>query len=228
MKRILLIEDEASLRKVVKLNLEMENYEVLAVADGAAAVDRLETEHFDLVILDLMLPKLSGMDVLKTLRLHHDTLPVIITSAKDTSTDRINGLKTGADDYLTKPFDIEELLLRIEKLIKRQTPVADSPDADNYSFGDCTVNFRTYEVIKGNQTFELGQKEMLILKFLINNKNAVVSRQEILKSVWGYDVFPSTRTIDNFIASIRRQLEDNPRQPRYIKSVHGVGYKFVD
>jgi len=228
MTRILLVEDEDSLRKLIKMNLELEGYEIYAVSDGANAIQAIESQHFDLVILDLMLPKISGMDVLKNLRLRHDKLPVIIVSAKDTSTDRITGLKTGADDYLTKPFEIEELQLRIEKLIERKSDtLVETAETERFTFGDCTVNFRTFEVEKSGQSFQLGQKEIMILKHLINNRNAVVSRQEILRHVWGYDVFPSTRTIDNFIASLRKQLEDNPRQPRYIISIRGVGYKFA-
>ena len=227
MTRILLIEDEQSLRKVIKLNLELEGFELGIAEDGAEALDKFNAEHFDLVILDLMLPKLSGLDVLKTLRVKDASTPIIIISAKDTSSDRIQGLKLGADDYLTKPFEIEELLLRINNLIKRADPVAKENILSKFSFGNCTVDFDNFSASKQGVPIELSQKEIHILRFLIINKNKVVSRQEILKAVWGYDVFPSTRTIDNFIASLRKNLEIDPKHPQYIKSVHGVGYKFV-
>ncbi len=227
MKRILLIEDEDSLRKIIKLNLELEDYEVITAKDGQEALDHLDSQYFDLVILDLMLPKINGMDVLASLRLKFDTLPVIIISAKDTSSDRIKGLKTGADDYLTKPFEFEELLLRVQNLLKRNISESNNIESKSYSFGSCKVNFKTFEALKNDEHITLSQKEILILKYLISNKNKVVSRQEILKAVWGYDVFPSTRTIDNFIASLRKHLEENPKKPEFIKSVHGVGYKFV-
>ena len=227
MRRILLVEDEDSLRKVIKLNLELENYEVVAVPDGLQAVDKVEKEHFDLIILDLMIPHLSGIDVLKSTRLKYDNLPVIITSAKDTSSDRILGLKTGADDYLTKPFEIEELLLRIQKLLQRHASVSEENDMSYYEFGSSSINFKTFEASRDGNNFMLSQKEVLILKFLIAHKNEVVSRQEILKAVWGYDVFPSTRTIDNFIASLRKHFETDPKSPKHILSVHGVGYKFA-
>ena len=227
MKRVLLIEDEESLQKIIQLNLELENYDVVSVGDGAKALEKIEQEHFDIIILDLMLPVLSGMDILKSIRVKQNTTPVIIISAKDTSTDRLKGLKTGADDYLTKPFEIEELLIRIQNLLRRQSLSEDTEVPGIFNFGDCTLNFETFVMEKAGHVTELSQKESYILRLLIMNKNKAVSRQEILKSVWGYDVFPSTRTIDNFIASLRKRIEDNPKNPKYIRSVHGVGYKFV-
>lgn len=224
--RFLLIEDEESLRKVIQLNLELEDFEVVCATDGASALEKLEQEYFDLVILDLMLPKLNGLDVLKHLRLRNPELPVIIISARDTSSDRIKGLKTGADDYLVKPFDFEELLIRIQKLLERKTRPLQNIQTDIVTIGDHKVNFKTFEILKNQKKIQLSQKEIQILRFLVNNANTVVSRQEILRAVWGYDVFPSTRTVDNFIASLRKHLEKDPKRPRYIKSVHGVGYKY--
>ncbi len=226
--RILLVEDEKALRKVIQLNLELENYEVIAVEDGEMAIQKFESEHFDLIILDLMLPKLSGLEILKTLSVKHANLPVIIISAKDTSSDRIKGLKSGADDYLSKPFEIEELLIRIQNLLKRQGEKNNQQELEIVRFGNCMINFKTFEATKNETKIELSQKELHIIKYLIQHKNEVVSRHDILKSVWGYDVFPSTRTIDNFIASLRKHLEEDPKQPKHIKSIHGVGYKFLD
>lgn len=226
MHRLLLVEDEQSLSKVIQLNLEMEDYEVVLARDGASAIDKFNSEHFDLVILDLMLPRLNGMDFLQSIRVKNADTPVIIISAKDTSSDRIKGLKSGADDYLVKPFEMEELLIRIQKLLERKSGMAERIQSDIFTFADCEINFKTYTARKAGKEIQLSQKETHILKFLISNKNMVLSRPEILKAVWGYDVYPSTRTIDNFIALLRKNLEDDPKNPKHIKSVHGVGYKF--
>lgn len=224
--RILLIEDEESLRKIIHLNLELESFEVVSVNNGAEAITKLQSEHYDLIILDLMLPKISGLDILKNFRVRNTQSPVIIISAKDSSSDRIKGLKEGADDYLSKPFEIEELLIRIQNLLKRNTINSTEKIEDVFCFGQNTINFKTYRGKHHANQFDLGEKEVLILKYLISKKNEVVSRQEILKTVWGYDVFPSTRTIDNFISSLRKHFEEDPKNPSFIKSVHGVGYKF--
>lgn len=228
MNRILLIEDEANLRNLVKLNLELEGYEVTTAENGKVALDKLQEAHYDLVILDLMLPKVSGMDVLTKLRLENTTVPLIITSAKDTSTDRIAGLKNGADDYLTKPFEIEELLLRIHKLLERSQLQTPPTELESYSFGPNHINFKEYIASNAQTKFELKPKEIQLMKFLISKKNEVVSRQEILKNVWGYDVYPSTRTVDNFIATLRKYFEEDVKNPTFIKSIRGIGYKFVE
>ena len=227
MERILLIEDEDSLRKIVHLNLEMESYEVISIPDGEQALKRLSSEYFDLIILDLMIPKINGLDVLKSFRTKNPEIPVIIISAKDTSGDRILGLKTGADDYLSKPFEFEELLIRVQNLLKRKVKDPSTENEDEFNFGVNHVNFKTFEAFNSNGEFNLRPKEVFILRYLINNKNQVVSRQDILKAVWGYDVYPSTRTIDNFIASLRKHFEADPKNPQYIVSIHGIGYKFI-
>lgn len=225
--RILLVEDEPSLRKLVSLNLTLEGYEVETAENGKVALDKLSEAHYDLMVLDLMLPLVSGLDVLTTLRLTNSELPVIITSAKDSSSDRIRGLKEGADDYLVKPFEIEELTLRMHKLLER-SQTADTEDLlDSYCFGPNEVNFKTYMATNKEGTIQLKQKEILILKFLISKQNQVVSRQDILRKVWGYDVYPSTRTIDNFISTLRKYFEEDIKNPAYIISIRGIGYKFV-
>jgi len=228
MTRILLVEDEVNLSKLIKLNLEFEGYEVDIATNGRMALDKVQSAHFDLIILDLMLPLLNGLDVLTAIRLNNTELPVIITSAKDTSTDRIAGLKVGADDYLVKPFEIEELILRIQKLLERSAAQTQDHIIDEYIFGSNKINFKTFSATNIDGQFEMKPKEVLIMKFLISKKNQVVSRQDILRNVWGYDVFPSTRTIDNFIANLRKYFEAQPRQPRYIKSIRGIGYKFEE
>ena len=227
MMRILLVEDEENIRDVVKLNLEMEDYEVVATGSGKDALKYTKEQHFDLLILDVMLPEVDGFQICEQIRLTNMDVPIIFLTAKDTAQDRITGLKKGADDYLTKPFNLEELLLRVQNLIKRtSSKPANTPEI--YEFGENKVNFATYEA-KGNPgEFTLTKKEAMLLKLLIDRRGEVVSRQQILQSVWGYDVYPSTRTIDNFILSFRKYFEKDPRNPKYFLSVRGVGYKFVD
>lgn len=224
--RLLLVEDEKSLRDIIKLNLELENWEVVVAVNGEEALNKIDSEYYDIIVLDLMIPKINGIDVLKSFRIKKPDVPVIIISAKSTSSDRIKGLKVGADDYLAKPFDIEELLIRINKLVNRNASSADSKPLHTFTFGNNTVDFKSFSANKNGEIIELKPKEMQILQLLILNKNDVVSRKDILKSVWGYDVFPSTRTIDNFIASLRKHFEADPKNPVYIKSIRGIGYKF--
>jgi two-component system, OmpR family, alkaline phosphatase synthesis response regulator PhoP len=221
MKKILLVEDEESLINVLELNLELENYQVEVARDGEEAL-KLFNETFDLVILDVMLPKLNGFDVCKAIRKKAET-PIIFTSAKGTSTDRVTGLKLGADDYLVKPFNLEELLLRIGILIERHSP---DEVIESFDFGRNSINFKTYKVLNESGEIDLSKREMELLKYLISRKNEVVSRNEILDKIWGTDSFPTSRTIDNYILNFRKYFEDNPRKPQFFKSLRGVGYKF--
>lgn len=224
--RILLVEDEEQIRKLIKMNLELEGFEVVSVDNGRKAIDIIEGQHFDLMILDVMLPEVDGFQICQKVRLNNTKVGIIILSAKDTSQDRITGLKYGADDYLTKPFNLEELLLRVSNLLKRSSEESVN-ELDYYEFGGNKVNFITYEAEGHQGGFRMTQKEVLLLKMLIERKNEVVSRKEILQNVWGYDVFPSTRTIDNFILNFRKYFEADPRNPVYFHSVRGVGYKFI-
>jgi len=224
--RILLVEDEVSIKDVVTLNLELEDYEVISTDSGKDALQLYDQQHFDLIILDVMLPDISGLQVCEVIRLKDKNIPVIIVSAKDTSTDRIAGLKFGADDYLVKPFNLEELLIRVEKLISRANPER-SEDIAEYHFGNNYVNLVSYAAKGVDGDFQLTKREALLLKLFIERKNEVLSRQQILQVVWGYDVYPSTRTIDNFVLSLRKYFEDNPREPKFFHSVRGVGYQFV-
>ncbi|MEL6657199.1 MAG: response regulator transcription factor [Bacteroidota bacterium] len=226
MLRILLVEDEENIRETVKLNLELEDYEVVTTDDGRQALKYTREQHFDLLILDVMLPEVDGFQICEQVRLTNRDVPIIFLTAKDTAQDRITGLRKGADDYLVKPFNLEELLLRVEKLIQR-TSKAPEVTPDIYNFGENTINFATYEANGNPGTFTLTKKEAMLLKLLIDRKGEVVSRQQILQSVWGYDVYPSTRTIDNFILSFRKYFEQEPRDPQFFLSVRGVGYKFV-
>ncbi|MGB3548957.1 MAG: response regulator transcription factor [Saprospiraceae bacterium] len=227
MLRILLVEDEENIRETVKLNLELENFEVVTAANGRLALKHIREQHFDLLLLDVMLPEIDGFQILEQVRLTDRKTPAIFLTAKDAAQDRIAGLKRGADDYLTKPFVFEELLLRINRLIER---TSDSPEVqpDHYEFGRNSVNFATYEATGNQGDFTLTKKEAMLLKLLIDRKGEVVSRRQILQSVWGYDVYPSTRTIDNFILSFRKYFEEDPKNPTHFLSVRGVGYKFVN
>lgn len=226
--RVLLLEDELALRKGIALNLEMEGYDVVAIDNGPDGLEALRNQRFDMAILDVMLPGIDGFTICKTVRLEGNTTPIMFLTAKNTGPERVEGLKLGADDYLSKPFHLEELLLRVSKLIvrkdHRQTSLA---TLDEFKFGPCHVNFKTYRIVdKDSEERTLSKKEIMLLKLLIQKKDEVVSREEILESVWGYDVFPSTRTIDNYILAFRKYFEPNPRQPQHFFSVRGVGYKF--
>jgi two-component system alkaline phosphatase synthesis response regulator PhoP len=227
---ILLVEDEENLQEALKLNLELEGYEVTCASDGAEALQKTEHEFFDLIILDIMLPEIDGIGVTETLRLKQNDVPILIVSAKSSSADRVLGLKKGADDYLNKPFNLEELLLRVQKLIQKNKRLAQRPGMDDqYSFGKNTIDFKgqTATNFKG-ESIELSKKESMLLKLLIENKNEVVSREKILQTVWGYQVYPTTRTIDNFILNFRKYFETDSRNPVYFHSVRGVGYKYTE
>ena len=227
---ILLVEDEEHLQETLKLNLELEGYEVTIAADGISALKTIQQEHFELLILDVMIPELDGIAVCETIRLTNNELPILILSAKNSSEDRVLGLKKGADDYLTKPFNLEELLLRVDKLLKKSEQLSGRPATlDVFIFGKNKIDFSAQEVtLKNGSKVTLTKKEVMLLKLLIENKNTAVTREKILQSVWGYQVYPTTRTIDNFILTFRKYFEPDSRNPRYFHSVRGVGYKFTD
>jgi len=227
---ILLVEDEENLHEALKLNLELEGYEVTSAYNGAAALKAVESEYFDLIIMDVMLPEVDGINVTETIRLKHIDVPILILSAKSTSADRVLGLKKGADDYLTKPFNLEELILRVQKLIEKNKRLRDKTSiGDTYSFGNNTIDFKAQEArTQSGQKIQLSKKESMLLKLLIENKNEVVPREKILQAVWGYNVYPTTRTIDNFILSFRKYFEEDSRNPKYFHSVRGVGYKYAE
>ncbi|HET6993896.1 MAG TPA: response regulator transcription factor [Chitinophagaceae bacterium] len=227
---ILLVEDEENLHEALKLNLELEGYNVTSAYDGAAALNAVGSEYFDLIILDVMLPEMDGISVTETVRISNNEVPILILSAKNSSADRVLGLKKGADDYLTKPFNLEELLLRVHKLIDKNKKLQDKSSLGNsYSFGDNVIDFKAQEASTRNgQKIQLSKKETMLLKLLIENKNEVVPREKILQAVWGYNVYPTTRTIDNFILNFRKYFEEDSRNPKYFHSVRGVGYKYSE
>ena len=227
---ILLVEDEENFRDALKLNLELEGYSITSANDGAQAIKAVEQEYFDLIILDIMLPEIDGITVVETIRVQNNEVPILILSAKNSSADRVLGLKKGADDYLTKPFNLEELLLRVQKLIEKNKRLQDKDSiGDTYSFGNGSIDFKAQEALtKNGEKVQLSKKESMLLKLLIENKNEVVPREKILQTVWGYNVYPTTRTIDNFILNFRKYFEEDSRNPKYFHSVRGVGYKYTE
>lgn len=227
---ILLAEDEENLHEALKLNLELEGYEVTSAYTGSVTLQKVQQEYFDLLILDVMLPDIDGISITETIRVQNNDVPILILSAKNTGADRVLGLKKGADDYLTKPFNLEELLLRVQKLIRKNKKLNEKDSVgDTYQFGSNTIDFRAQEAVnKNGERIQLSKKEAMLLKLLIENKNDVVPREKILQTVWGYNVYPTTRTIDNFILNFRKYFEQDSRNPRYFHSVRGVGYKYTE
>ena len=224
-KRILLVEDEPGLRLTLTDRLAAEGYDVASAADGDLGFHMASSESFDLVVLDVMLPGRSGFDVCRDLRQRGIEVPVLMLTARGQVADRVVGLKLGADDYLTKPFEVSELLARVEARVRRGTGALTAPES--YRFGDVRVDFRKTEVEKEGQAVELSAKEFHLLKYLIEHRGATVTRNELLDAVWGYDAMPTTRTVDVHVAWLRKKVETQPRHPQFILTVHGVGYKFV-
>ncbi|MFM8587102.1 MAG: response regulator transcription factor [Bacteroidota bacterium] len=226
---ILLVEDEENLQKALKLNLELEGYDVTCLGDGASALKKVKEEYFDLILLDVMLPEMDGFDVSENIRLQNIETPILMLSARSGSADRVTGLKKGADDYLTKPFNLEELLLRVEKLIDKNKKLSDRSNVnDIIHFGGNTINFKSQKAVNHlGEEVQLSKKEIMLLKLMVEYKNEVVSREKILQAVWGYQVFPTTRTIDNFILNFRKYFEKDPKQPKHFHSIRSIGYRFT-
>ncbi len=226
---VLVVEDERSLHETLRLNLELEGYEVASAYSGVDAIRISQEAYFDLIILDIMLPAMDGLSVLQSLKLHKIESPVLILSARNTSADRVAGLRKGADDYLTKPFELEELLLRVNNLVAKGKALRSvKRPSDTYSFGGHTIDFKAQmATLKSGEVIELSKKESMLLQLLITHPNEVVTREKILQTVWGYQIYPTTRTIDNFILSYRKHFEMDSRHPRYFHSVRGAGYKFT-
>ncbi len=227
---ILLVEDEENLQDTLKLNFEMEGYDVTSAYDGEQALKAVHKEYFDLIVLDVMLPEIDGITVCENIRLSNTEIPILMLSAKNQSKDRILGLKKGADDYVTKPFSLEELLIRVKLLINKSQKISSKePVAEKFNFGKNLINFKSLEcTTKAGDVVPLTKKEAMLLKLLIENKNEVVTREKILQSVWGYNVYPTTRTVDNFILNFRKYFEDDSRNPKYFHSIRGIGYKFTN
>jgi len=226
---LLVAEDEESLREALKLNLELEGYEVTTVETGPSVLKMVKNEYFDLIILDIMMPDMDGITVCETIRMQHNDVPIMFLSARNNSADRVEGLKKGGDDYLTKPFNLEELLLRVEKLITKNKKIKEPQSInDIYEFDGCKIDFAAHSCIDKNGTEqELSKKEAALLKLLVEHEGEVVSREQILQIVWGYNVYPTTRTIDNFILNFRKYFEKDSRNPKHFHSIRGIGYKFT-
>ena len=226
MAKLLIIEDEPSMQLGLKDNMELEGYLVETASDGEEGLSKIKTNSFDLVLLDVMLPKLSGFDVCKAARSFGITTPIVLLTARGEEIDKILGLEFGADDYITKPFSVRELLARVKAILRRSQlqPIKDSART---TIGRLNIDFESFHATENQIEIKLSHKEFEILSYLHQHKNQVVSRYDLLEKVWGYDEQPTTRTVDNFVVRLRQKVELNPNQPRVILTVHGTGYKLV-
>jgi len=225
-RRVLIIEDEPGLVLTLTDRLKAEGYTVASAADGRSGLERATRERWDVILLDVMLPGASGFDVCRDLRQRGVTTPIIMLTARGQVVDKVLGLKLGADDYLTKPFDMLELTARVEVQLRRATAAAPG-GGTQYQFGEITVDFRKAEVRRSGELLELSAREFLLLKYFIEHREATLTRDELLNEVWGYHSMPSTRTVDVHVAWLRQKVEPNSRHPQYILTMHGMGYKFV-
>lgn len=227
--RILIVEDELHIAEGLELNLALQGYDIRIAEDGMSAIRQWKEWHPNLIVLDIMLPIINGLSVLQNIRLEDAQLPVLILSAKGTAQDRVKGLSLGSDDYLVKPFDLEEFLLRVERLLSRKVlPVSNSKLSDTYSFGNNQIDFRTYTASCNAGQIDLTDQEIRLLKLFILNKGKPLSRNRLLEIGWGYSPATTTRTVDNFIVRFRKYFEDNPRDPVFFRSLRSVGYLFDD
>jgi len=227
MRRILIIEDDVAILRGLKDNLEYESYEVLTATDGEQGYCLIQERRPDLIILDLMLPKMSGYELCRKVRKEGITTPILMLTARGEEVDRVLGLDLGADDYVTKPFSVPELLARIRAIIRRvhQAKTGDLPS--DLRFGNVVIDFKCFEARKDDKKLDMSRKEFGVLRLLAARVGEVVTRDELLDEVWGYDQYPTTRTVDNHISLLRTKLEDDPSNPRHLITVHGVGYKLV-
>jgi DNA-binding response OmpR family regulator len=225
MKKILIVEDEQDMVTGLKFNLEARDYNVITAYDGETGCQAAFTEKPDLVILDLMLPKLNGYEVCKILKKEIPDIPIIMLTAKSQEAEIVTGLELGADDYITKPFSVLELLARISALFRRVK--SDSGTQEVHRFGDLEINFKKYYARKKGKSIKLSPREYELLGYFIERQGEIISREELLKKIWGYDSYPDTRTVDAHIAKLRHKIEDKPEEPKLIVTVHGIGYKFL-
>jgi DNA-binding response OmpR family regulator len=222
--RILLVEDEPAMVAGLRDNFEYEGYEVISACDGVEGLERALADNPDLVVLDVMMPRMSGLDVCKQLKVKKPSLPIIMLTARGQEIDKVVGLELGADDYVTKPFSIRELMARVKAVLRR---VSTQPSPDIYRFSDVEVNVRANEVMRDGNRVELSAKEFALLAYFIAHPAETLTRDRLLDAVWGYENYPNTRTVDAHIVHLRQKLEPNPEEPRFILTVHGSGYKFV-
>ncbi|HMS32812.1 MAG TPA: response regulator transcription factor [Ignavibacteria bacterium] len=225
MNKILIIEDDPAVSKGLQISLKKERYESMVESDGEIGYQTALKIKPELILLDIMLPNKNGFDICKDLRLNGHNYPIIMLSAKAEESDKVIGLELGADDYVTKPFSVKELMARIKAILRRRTVIVH--EFDKYEFGDVTLDFAKLEAKKGDKKIDLSLKEYEILKYFINKEGSIVSRNDLLDEVWGYENFPTTRTVDNYILMIRKRIETNPSRPEHLLTYHSAGYKFV-
>ena len=225
MTRILIVEDEPNMVAGLRDNFEFEGYEVLAAYDGAEGLQRALAESPDLIVLDVMMPKMSGLDVCKQLKAKRPSIPIIMLTARGQEVDKVVGLELGADDYVTKPFSIRELIARVKAVLRRGQKVP--KEQERYSFGDAEVDLRACRVTRNGKHLDFSSTEFELLKYFVCHPGEILSRDRLLEDVWGYDSYPTTRTVDAHLVRLRQKLEPNPEQPRFFLTVHGTGYRFV-
>ncbi len=225
MAKILIVEDEPNMVAGLRDNFEFEGYQVLTAPDGVAGLERALSESPDIVILDVMMPRMSGLDVCKQLKAKKPSMPIIMLTARGQEVDKVVGLELGADDYVTKPFSIRELLARVKAVLRRAGTVP--KQGEKFAFGEVEVNLRSCQVSRKGKALEFSSKEFELLKYFLNHPGETLSRDRLLEDVWGYDRFPTTRTVDAHIVRLRQKVEPKPDDPRFILTVHGTGYKFV-
>src|SRR2546425_2194842 len=223
--RILIVEDEPAMVAGLRDNFEYEGYDVISADDGVAGLERALRDDPDLVVLDVMMPRMSGLDVCKELKAKRPSLPIIMLTARGQEIDKVVGLELGADDYVTKPFSVRELMARVKAVLRRVSPPATAPEV--YRFGDVEVNLRGNAVLRAGAQVDLSAKEFALLAYFVSHPGETLSRDRLLDAVWGYENYPNTRTVDTHIVHIRQKLEPNPEEPRFILTIHGSGYKFV-
>ncbi len=228
MAKILIVEDEPNMRMGLQDNLEFEGYEVDAAEDGEAGLNKILSNNYSLIVMDVMMPKMSGFDVCKTIRKKGVTTPVILLTAKGEEIDKVLGLELGADDYVTKPFSLRELLARIKAILRRGENSSSDDSNSKIIIGQLEVDFSSYHAKSNNTEVQMSSKEFDILQYLWKNRNKTVSRENLLNEIWGYDEAPTTRTVDNFILKLRQKIENDPNHPKIIITIHGTGYKLID
>lgn len=228
MKTILLAEDDFNLAHGLKMNLEAEGYEVVHIADGSGVIPEFKRGNFELILLDIMLPGQDGLSICRQLRTEGQTVPILFLTARDRKEERVEGLISGGDDYITKPFDMAELLARIQGIFRRQAWLSsNSGSLTSYEFDGRSIDFKTFEAVGPSGRHVLTRREAMIVKYLVERKGEVVSRDQLLDAVWGYHSYPTSRTIDNFVLRLRKIFENDPHNPDYFETIRGVGYRFL-
>ena len=229
MTKILIVEDEPNMRMGLRDNLEFEGYEVDIAEDGETGLNKILEEKYNLILLDVMMPKMSGFDVCKTARKEGVSTPIILLTAKGEEIDKVLGLELGADDYITKPFSLRELLARIKAILRRSQDIQTEDELDKVlSIGKLQIDFSSYTAVEEDKPVQMSHKEFEILNYLWKHRNKTVSRDDLLSNIWGYEETPTTRTVDNFILKLRQKIENDFNHPQIIITVHGIGYKLID